>query len=184
MAGRFSKYTDDGVYTAMVLGPSESALGLYVLGTFLYTGTAARSVETSRGREAVFAVNAPESEIIASGRATLAGGRARVEFDRLFTEAIDGSADILVTVTPTGAWSALYTESIDETGFDVASGAGASDVEFHWMARGRAVDWESTRAIVIPDPEEEARLESEKKAETAGRRAGRKPVTYHDTMGR
>ena len=62
---------------------------------------AARSVETSRGREAVYAAIAPDAEVVASGTAMLVGGRARVEFDRLFAEAIDGAADIRVTATPT-----------------------------------------------------------------------------------
>jgi hypothetical protein len=179
-AGRFSKYVDDGQYTARVLGNTVSSMGLYVQGTFVYTGAAARSVETSRGREAVYAVNAPESEVVASGTAALVGGHARVEFDRLFTEAIDGTADIRVTATPTGEWSALYSEAIDGRGFDVRSGAGASDVEFHWMAIGRAADWESSRSLVLPDPEEDARLAAEKEAENLRRRPSEAPPLIYE----
>jgi hypothetical protein len=168
-AARFSKYVDDGQYTAKVLGNTVSSMGLYVQGTFVYTGAAARSVETSRGREAVYAVNAPDAEVVASGTARLVGGQARVEFDRLFVEAIDGAADIRVTATPNGAWSALYTAAIDERGFEVRSGAGSADVEFHWMAIGRAADWETSRSLVLPDPAEDARLAEEKEARNVER---------------
>jgi hypothetical protein len=181
-AGRFSKYVDDTKYALNAIGATVSSEALYVYGTILHEGSLAKSVRTSRGREAVFGVNAPESEVIASGVARLAGGAASVEFDRLFTEAIDGEADIRVTATPTGGWSALYTESIGATGFEVRSGAGDMDVEFHWVAIGHAAGWESSRSLAIPDPEEEARLAMEKEASSLHRATheARSPLIHRD----
>ncbi len=163
-ACRLEKVTDDNQYAATVYGASMGSEGLYVQGTVVYTGLAARAVPASRGTEAVFGVTAPEVEVMASGSDRLSSGAARVDFDRLFTESIAGAADLRVTATPIGAWSALYVERVDDAGFTLRSDAGAKDVEFHWVAIGRAKGYERAPEIVFPDPEEDARIAAEKRA--------------------
>jgi hypothetical protein len=164
VAGRFSKLVADGKYTAEIWSPAVGAPGLYVQGYVTSTGLLARSVETSRGTEPSFAVTASDVDVIASGSGRLSAGAARVEFERLFAESISGAADLRVTATPIGAWSALYVARIDGGGFDLRSDAGDKSVEFHWVAVGRAKGCERTPDIVIPDANEEARLAQEKAA--------------------
>jgi hypothetical protein len=123
----------------------------------------ARGVETSRGTEATFAITGADVELIASGRGRLSRGSARVEFDRIFAESTSGPSGLRVTATPIGSWSALYVESIDGRGFNLRSGAGDGDVEFHWVAVGRAKDHERRPEVVIPDYEELQRLADSKR---------------------
>jgi hypothetical protein len=164
VAGRFSKLVADGKYTTEVWSPAVGAPGLYVQGYITSTGLLARSVETSRGTEPSFAVTASDVDVMASGSGRLASGAARVEFDRLFSESISGAADLRVTATPIGAWSAIYVERVDGGGFTLRSDAGDKDVEFNWVAVGRARDYERTPDIIIPDANEEARIAQEKAA--------------------
>ena len=65
-------------------------------------------------------------------------GEARVDFDDIFSESITGAADLRVTATPVGSWSALYVERKDAGGFDLRSEAGDPNVEFDRVAVGRA----------------------------------------------
>jgi hypothetical protein len=63
---------------------------------------------------------------------------------------------------PVGGWSGLYLESTSRTGFSVRSGAGDPNVEFHWMACGRRVGYETRPQVTIPDPEAGERERMEK----------------------
>jgi len=174
-SGYFDKSVDDNVYAVYASGASSSSEGLYVFGTILHTGLAARTVPTSRGTEAVFGVTAADVEVMASGSGRLAAGAARIDFDRLFAESIAGAADLRVTATPIGAWSALYVARIDNGGFDVRSDAGDKAVEFHWVAVGRAKQEPTRPDITIPDPEEDARIAAEKKAAAEAARPPARP---------
>ncbi|UCC31709.1 MAG: hypothetical protein JSU86_05395, partial [Phycisphaerales bacterium] len=157
-AGFFSKDTDDDRYALKVHTPSSTSEGLYVQGSTVATGTKSAAIETSQGMEAIFSVESPEVEIYASGSGHISGGEAYVSFDPLFTEAVSPEVKIRVTVTPVGAWSALYVEFAEPEGFSVKSGAGDDSVEFHWMACGRRNGYEARPAVAIPDPVEEDRL--------------------------
>jgi len=168
---RFEKNTDDNEYAVTIYGANASAEGLYVGGSIFTTAPAARGVETSRGEEAVFGVTSADVSVIASGTGVLSGGAARVEFDRLFAESVSGDADLRVTVTPIGAWSALYIERIDDGGFDIKSGAGEKNVEFHWMAVGRAKGYQERPRISMPDPSVDEAIAREKAESLAAQRA-------------
>jgi hypothetical protein len=172
-AGRFEKHLDDNNYAMTVYGATASSEGLYVQGTIVSTGGPARVVPTSRGSEAVFGVTAADVDVMASGSGRLSGGAARVEFDRLFAESVAGATDVRVTATPIGAWSALYVERVDAEGFDLTSDAGDKDVEFNWVAVGRAKGYERAPEISLPDAAEVARIAAEKKAAVE---AARPPV--------
>jgi hypothetical protein len=173
-AGRFEKAVDDDAYAVKVLGQSASSEGLFVRGSIYSTVPFASGVATARGTEAMFGVRSGEVDLIASGEGRLSDGMARVNFDRLFAEAISGPDELRVTATPVGRWSALYVEHMDESGFDLRSDAGDPDVEFGWVAVGRARGHELRPDVTIPDPEEEARVAAEKTAEVEARRPERR----------
>lgn len=161
-AGLFSKSTDDNQYCLYVASPGSASEGLYVWGNIVASGTISPVVETSRGREAVFSVESPEAEVYASGTARLSGGQAQVSFDRLFTEAISAQIPVKVTVTPVGAWSALFVESRNAQGFVARSASGDAEVAFDWMACGRRKGYDVRPQISIPDPQEQERIRQAK----------------------
>jgi hypothetical protein len=161
-AAQFTKFNDDDRYCVQINGDSSSSEGLYVSGTIVSTAPFARSVETSRGREPVFGVEASEPEVVASGRARLTGGAADVAFDRMFAESVSGDADVRVTVTPIGGWSALYVESTGPEGFSVRSASGSTEIDFYWTATGRSSVALDGASITLPDPDEERRIEAAK----------------------
>jgi hypothetical protein len=161
-AGQFSKFSDDGQYAVYINGASSMSEGLYVSGTIVSTTPIVRSVKTSRGHEPVFGVDAAEPEVVASGRAQLAGGKADVAFDRMFAESVTRDGDVRVTVSPISGWSALYIERTGPEGFSVRSAAGETDIDFYWTAVGRSKDAVDRATIVLPDPEEERRIEAAK----------------------
>jgi hypothetical protein len=73
-----------------------------------------------------------------------------------------------VTVTPVGAWSALYVESRTTAGFVARSASGDANVAFDWMACGRRAGYDARPQISIPDPQEQDRLR-QAKAQARGR---------------
>jgi hypothetical protein len=167
-AGRFSKYTDDSEYAVKIYGANSTANGLYVSGTIYTTSPMARGVETSKGTEAVFGVASPDVRLMLSGSASLTDGRARVDFDRTFAESVRDPSDLVVTVTSIGSWSATFVEQIDADGFTVRSEAGDMSAEFHWVAVGKTAT--QRPSVVIPDPDEDLRLEEKKVREAEARR--------------
>ena len=170
---RFSKYTNDTSYNVYINSPAHNDPGLYVWGYIYSSSLMAREVETSRGKEAVFSLSSPEVEMVTSGQGRLSRGAARIDFDRTFAESITGPDDLRITATPIGGWSALYIERIDADGFDLRSESGRADVEFHWSAIGRAEGHERAPEIVIPDHEEEERIQKLKEAEMKSLRSKR-----------
>ena len=64
-------------------------------------------------------------------------------------------------------------QDIDADGFDLRSDSGRTDVEFHWVAVGRAEGHERAPEIVIPDHDEEERLQRLKEEELQSRRQKR-----------
>ena len=164
-AAVFSKLQDnpqDVDYAVSIHAEDADAEGLYVDGTIDATGSISKGVQTGRGIEPVFCVGAPQDEIFYSGDARLSGGTAHVVFDRLFAESVSSEVEVRVTVTPVGAWSALYLTSTSPEGFDVRSADGDENAEFHWMACGRRKGYETRPEVIIPDPEEERRIREQK----------------------
>ena len=122
------------VYSA---GAYPNNRGLYVAGTIYATGTKSSLVETSRGKEPLFAIESPEVEFMCSGTARLVDGMAKVEFNRLFCEAISTEVPLKITLTPKGEWSELFVSEQFSKGFLVKSVSEKKDVEFDWIAIGR-----------------------------------------------
>jgi hypothetical protein len=163
-AGQFTKFTDDDNYSVQINGASGTSEGLYVYGTIVSTAPRIRSIETTIGREPVFGIESPDQEVIASGRARLTGGTADVAFETMFEESVARDGDVRVTVTPIGGWSALYVERTAPEGFSVRSADGDANLDFYWTAVGRSKDAVDRAEIVLPDPEEERRIEAAKMA--------------------
>jgi hypothetical protein len=181
-AGAFFKERDDALYAMTVACSTASSPGLSVYGTIYSSAPLARGVETSRGTEAVFGVAAPEVELMASGRGRLSRGTARVEFDRIFAESISDADGLRVTATPIGGWSGLFVESIDGRGFDLRSEVGDENVEFHWVAVGRAKGNERRPDVEIPDHRELKRLAREKRRAVRASRPRRKIDDVPETV--
>ncbi len=163
---------DDGGYFDIGSGSTGWAIyahslgtagnGMYCYGNGTITGAWSKTVPTSKGWETVQTLSAPDEEIVASGMARLVNGKCRVEFERLFSEAISPKIPVKVVLTPMDQWSGLYTADRSYTGFTVLSGAGAQDVQFTWQAIGRRQGYEQRPVVTIPDPQEEkALLEAE-----------------------
>jgi hypothetical protein len=178
-AGYFKKLDDSDLnkYAVYISAPAYDDPGLDVFGYINTSSLMTREVETSRGKEAVFGMSSPEVEMVSSGKARLADGTARVDFDRKFAESITGREELRITATPIGGWSALYVERIDADGFVVRSDSGMKDLEFHWVAVGRAEGYERAPEIVIPDRQAEERARRLKEEELQRRSpARRQPV--------
>ncbi len=172
-AAHFEKTTDDDEYALYVSAPADDAEGLYVRGNTVATGTKSAVIPTSQGPQPIFSVESPEVEIYASGSAYLSGGRAYVELDPLFTEAVSPDVEIRVTLTPVGGWSGLYLEFTGPEGFMVASAAGEPNVRFHWMACGRRLGYEDRPYVAIPDANLDAAVREYNEQGRAARQAGR-----------
>lgn len=115
--------------------------GLYVAGTIYATGTKSSLVETSKGKEPLYAVESPEVEFMCSGTARLKNGESKIKFDRLFRESISTQIPLRITLTPKGKYSELFVSQQSFEGFAVKSGSD-EDVEFDWIAIGRRKGYE------------------------------------------
>lgn len=134
------------VYSA---GAYPNNPGLYVAGTIYATGTKSSLVETSRGKEPLYAVESPEVEFMCSDTARLVNGMAKVEFNRLFCEAISTEVPLRITLTPKGEWSELFVSGQFSKGFLVKSASEKKDVEFDWIAIGRRKGYEKNLSGVV-----------------------------------
>jgi len=141
---------------------ADDGNGIYCRGDGIITGAWSKTISTSKGWEAVQTLSAPDEEIVASGMARLVNGRCRVEFERLFSEAISHQVPVKIVLTPLDQWSGLYAAERSHSGFTALTGAGAQDVGFTWQAIGRRKGYEERPVVNIPDPDEEnARLAAE-----------------------
>ena len=123
-------------------GASPSNPGLYVAGTFYATGTKSSVVQTSRGDEALYAVESPEVEFVASGSGKLINGECNITFERLFQEAISDQIPLRIILTPKDTWSGLYVAEKSHQGFQAKAVGGEDDAEFDWLAIGRRKGYE------------------------------------------
>lgn len=161
--------------------------GLYVDGYLTVTGKQSTVVETSKGKEALFSVESPQLELMSSGTAQLVNGEARVEFDRLFSEAISTEVPVKVIVTPAGECSGICVVSRDSKGFKAKELLnGNSRATFDWIAIGRRKGYETRPDILIPDDQaqgkERALWSEQRRKEKEARRIER--LRERDMEGR
>ena len=149
--GGYFRTSNNSEYALYAKGYSTSSPGLYVMGEFVVDGTKSCIIKTSKGKEAMFCIESPEVEFMASGTSKLVNGEAYVRFDRLFKEAISPDIPLKIVVTPKGKWSGLYVVEQSIDGFKVRAEVGAKDVEFDWIAIGRRKGYETRPRIVIPN---------------------------------
>lgn len=142
-------------------GASDTNPGLYVYGKFLATGSKSTVVNTSQGTEALYSVEAPDVEFMASGSASLVNGQAQITLERLFQEAISFDIPLKIILTPKGGWSGLYVSEQSQTGFAVLTGAGEQNIDFDWMAIGRRKGYEQRPEVQVADIEQMEALDQE-----------------------
>ncbi|MGB2696806.1 MAG: hypothetical protein WBD28_02970 [Candidatus Zixiibacteriota bacterium] len=131
-------------------GSSPKNPGLYVAGTFYATGTKSSVVKTSKGNEALYAMESPEVEFLASGTGKLVNGKCYVIFDRLFQEAISSEVPLRIILTPKETWSGLYVAQKSYQGFQVKAKGGEENAEFDWLAIGRRKGYEKRPDSFLP----------------------------------
>ena len=161
--GSVLRSTNAGYHGLRVYSDQSSATnpGLKVYGTFEATGTKSSVVQTSQGEERLYAIETPDVEFMASGRASLVNGEAQVSFERLFQEAVSSDIPLKIILTPKGGWSGLYVSAQSFSGFSVMTGGGGQNVEFDWLAIGRRKGYEERPIAPVLDlgPEDESQEE-------------------------
>jgi len=131
--------------------------GLYVQGAGYATG----GWQTFFGDGKVgFVPVSPDAEVIASGSASLSGGRAAVSYEESFRAAIAAGVPVKVIITPTAECSGIMVSAKTATGFSVKELAGGiSNATFDWIAFGRRKGFE-VRPDIRPPSAGEARIET------------------------
>lgn len=129
---------------------STTAPGLYVRGSTYATGTKSGVLETSTGKQIVFAIEAPDVEFYANGTSSLVDGKASIQFEQVFAEIISTESPIRVVVTPLGSWSGLYVSEVSMKGFFVVAEIGDRNATFSWIAIGRRKNFDK-RPVLSPE---------------------------------
>jgi hypothetical protein len=115
-------------------GTGSTVQGLYVRGHGYATGGWQVPLAGGRG----FGVVSPEMEIMASGTGRLSGGRASVDLDPTFRDAVSSDVPLKVIVTPNSMCNGTCVTNRSAGGFTVAELAdGKSNAGFDWIAIGR-----------------------------------------------
>jgi hypothetical protein len=113
----------------------------YNMGNTYTTGKNIEIAVNADGQKVVkYANTSNTAKIYADGSAKLENGKVRVEFDKDYAQSLSDSSMPTITLTPVGGWANLYIESIDKSGFTVASannnGANTAGISFNWLACG------------------------------------------------
>ncbi|NPV72151.1 MAG: phage tail protein [Firmicutes bacterium] len=99
---------------------------------YVYGAVKSAVVDTSRGPQALYARESPESRFVDEGIAELRSGFARVDIDPVFLECVEPEG-WLIHLTPYGQTNGLYVKEIGKDYFTVAEcGGGRSNVRFAW----------------------------------------------------
>ncbi|WP_367328072.1 hypothetical protein [Lentimicrobium sp.] len=79
-----------------------------------------------------------------SGTAMLSSGKATVDFDPVFADAVSENEPVVVTVTPVGNSNGVYIESVSGRGFTIAeNNSGKHSVMVNYIAIGRRAGYEN-----------------------------------------
>ncbi|MCO5263961.1 MAG: hypothetical protein M9901_13885 [Lentimicrobium sp.] len=79
-----------------------------------------------------------------SGTAMLSSGKATVDFDPAFADAVSENEPVVVTVTPVGNSNGVYIESVSGRGFTIAeNNSGKHSVMVNYIAIGRRAGYEN-----------------------------------------
>lgn len=92
--------------------------------------------EKQDGSRAVSYANTSMSQDIQDkGRGKLTNGTSYIPFNKDYSQIIDESAPIIVTVTPYGESNGVHIVSVDKNGFTIKENKGGqSNVSFNWIA--------------------------------------------------
>ncbi|MFA5782639.1 MAG: hypothetical protein WC868_10280, partial [Bacteroidales bacterium] len=112
----------------------------YNLGNAYTSGYSAEVVTLKDKRVAAYSVTSTDIKVYSDGTSKLTNGKARVSFERAFTELI-GDNKPVVTTTPMGQCNGIYISNVDSKGFDVSEiNNGNSNVEFSYILIGKRID--------------------------------------------
>ncbi len=122
--------------------------------------TPERRDDGRRQRVPLFGVSSLDVDLFAHGVGHLRGGRAAIEFEESFRDAVSQDVPLALTVTPMGLCKQLCVVSISREGASVQEADGASDVDFSWIAIGRRGGYEKRPEVPeeLLDPDFDARM--------------------------
>lgn len=122
-------------------GPEDAAYftgDVTVSGDLYVTGDKDNVIKLNNGTWVTMsATEAPYPEYTISGRAKLANGSVRIDFEEPYPQVISNRIPIKVIVTAEGSSSVIYVKDVDVTGFTAASEIGDRNATFSWMAIAR-----------------------------------------------
>jgi hypothetical protein len=134
-------------------GTGGTVKGLYIQGHGYATG-GWQTYLAAGGRG--YGLVSPDMEIMASGTGRLSGGRASVNLDRTFRDAVTGDVPLKVIVTPNSMCNGVCVTNRSADGFTVAELAdGSSNAGFDWIAIGRLKGYQQqpeTQPILTDEP--------------------------------
>jgi hypothetical protein len=140
-----------GVFT----GGSAAALGLFVNGVFVATGTKSQAVPTAQhGIRKLYTVEATHPVFEDFGSASLANGRAEVRLDPVFAATVNTGMRYYVFLTPRSAQTTgLAVVAQDAGGFTVEeTQGGRGNFEFDYQVVARVRGQERTRLEAFTPP--------------------------------
>lgn len=139
---------------------SSSNAGLHVYGYGSITGTWSTKLSGSSGDVPGYMITSTDVEVIASGTGSLVNGKAQINFEKEFQEAISSEIPVKVVLSAQGAPSGLlYVESKSNQGFAVQRmeipglAMKSGDVTFDWIAIGRQKGYEQRPKIIMGEEE-------------------------------
>ena len=98
-------------------------------------GVLISSIETSQGSRDFYALQSEQSEIVLSGSATLESGRAVISFEHMYSEIIDQTRPMKISVTLTSEANGIFVSDKTSVGFEVQElQGGTSNATFDWVA--------------------------------------------------
>ncbi|MBK6966748.1 MAG: hypothetical protein IPH20_23330 [Bacteroidales bacterium] len=120
-------------------------VAIYANGTSVQNGPQLHLQPNGTDQQTVlYAHVSTDMTVQTSGYATLSSGKATIQFDKSFAEAVSPDFPVVVTISPLGISEGIYLTEVDEKGFGVAeSGDAKSNGKFAFIAVGRRAGFEN-----------------------------------------
>lgn len=139
------------VYPTIYAKNNAGSWAGWFVGDLGCTGAKPAVIKTSKGQEALYALEGPDVEFYCSGSGYLKNGIVTVEFERLFKEAISTDIDLQVVVSPTDECNGIYVASKTHNDFVAKELMGGnSNASFDWIAIARRKGYETRPSLAIP----------------------------------
>ncbi|MCB2221641.1 MAG: hypothetical protein KQI35_14690 [Bacteroidetes bacterium] len=130
------------VYGAFIEGENYAT---YAKGNSFHSGLDIHLQENGTNQNTVLYTSvATDATIQTSGYATISNGKANINFDQNFAQAVSENEPIIVTVTPMGNSNGVYLSQVDKSGFSVVeNNNGKSNVTVSYIAIGKRKGYEN-----------------------------------------